>query len=200
VLCKQLLIENILNNTHQGRVEMNEYAELTAYGNFVDCALWMFYIQNDFEIPIDHKITWEQQKACYLPMNLYRMRTTAGIYRQNEAGETIVRLYSKGAPEYILGISSQIIEEGGEVNELNDELRNCYLNEVVIDSISKKGHKAIAFAYRDIPEEVFRDILVSKFSSENEVEFHEALEQDMTFMGVIGIEDPLRPDLKGILS
>jgi hypothetical protein len=50
VSTKQLMIESILYNTLDGRIEMTDDALYLPSGNFVDCCLQWFLIENEIEV------------------------------------------------------------------------------------------------------------------------------------------------------
>jgi len=78
-------------------------------------------------------------------------------------------------------------------------MKASYLDEVVIGNMSKRGHKSIALAYKDMSPEEFNDILVEKMSEGMDA-MCEAVEVDLILLGVLGIEDPIREEVKGLLT
>ncbi len=85
------------------------------------------------------------------------------------------RAFSKGAPEVILESCSQILK-GGEAAPLGPQARQEVLaraHEMAADAL-----RVLGLAYRDLPEE----------SSE--------AEKDMVFLGLVGMIDPPRPEVK----
>lgn len=86
--------------------------------------------------------------------------------------------YTKGAPDIILGRCVSALVEGCEI-PLTDELRSK-----IADANSRMAHRALRVLgaacrnYTEIPQ--FSDT--------------EELEQGMTFLGLVGMIDPIRPD------
>lgn len=94
------------------------------------------------------------------------------------------RVYSKGAPDVLLEfcISEDV---GGETRTLTAERREEILNDVV--GLSSQGYRTLGVAWRHgRPGE--RD------------DFTEANESDLTFVGMVAIIDPARPEAKDAIQ
>lgn len=92
------------------------------------------------------------------------------------------RLYVKGAPEYMLTLSTHaVMSPDGTVEELADDDKEAFT--VRLDTMSSDALRVIAIAYRDFAAD---EALPAKWQSEPP-------EQDLTYLGLIGIRDPLRP-------
>jgi sodium/potassium-transporting ATPase subunit alpha len=85
-------------------------------------------------------------------------------------------LYCKGAPESLLPLCSGIAE-AGRVRPL-DEVSRAQIVEAQ-DAMAERGLRVLALATRTLPEGCA----------------HSDYEQDMTFLGLIGLEDPPRSDV-----
>ena len=88
--------------------------------------------------------------------------------------------FTKGAPDEILKKCSHV-DINGEVYEMNDELRSK-----IMEENTRMGNKALrvfAVAYKNY------DNAPAAFDSES-------LEFDMTFIGLTGMIDPVRPEVK----
>ena len=88
--------------------------------------------------------------------------------------------FTKGAPDEILKKCSHV-DINGEVYEINDELR-----QKIMEENTRMGNKALrvfAVAYKNY------DNAPATFDSES-------LEYDMTFIGLTGMIDPVRPEVK----
>ncbi|NUN09323.1 MAG: calcium-transporting P-type ATPase, PMR1-type [Ignavibacteriaceae bacterium] len=86
--------------------------------------------------------------------------------------------YSKGAVEVILDSCTTYLE-GENVKELTAEVRENFIN--VANELSKKALRVLAFSVHHFES--------SKFSMEN-------AEKEMTFIGLVGMFDPPRPEVK----
>ena len=112
------------------------------------------------------------------------------------------RIYSKGASEVILSRCNHQLArtsnaDGEYVEELNDTLRQEILSAGEV--YARRGMRTLALAYRDLPEGVDFD---AKSDSVLNADGSEALEveTDLSFVALVGIEDPLRPEVPGAIE
>ena len=89
------------------------------------------------------------------------------------------RLYTKGAPDVLLKNSQNILLDGEMVSSKNADRFN-----EIVDGYAKKALRTLAVAYRDISQK------------EAETASVEELEQNLTIVGIAGIIDPPRPEVK----
>ncbi len=95
----------------------------------------------------------------------------------NENGEIIQ--YTKGAPDELLARCTHIMENG-EVTELTDDIRAKILAKNT--EFASQALRVLACAYK-------------KYDAVPEVYTTEALENNMIFMGLMGMIDPVRPEV-----
>ncbi len=88
----------------------------------------------------------------------------------SKGGKTYV--FTKGAPESVLSICQSIVWKG-KVKRLNDGLRAAIEEDFQL--FAKKGERMIAFSYKENAPK--------------------AIEQDQTFIGFVGVADPIRPEV-----
>lgn len=105
-----------------------------------------------------------------------KMMTT---FHNNFMGYNTVS-FTKGAPDIILDKCSRILLNG-EVIELNDELRKEVFDKNI--EFARQALRVLAFAYKSY-DEMPKDI-----STEN-------IENNMIFVGLVGMIDPSRPEAK----
>src|SRR3989338_8304495 len=94
------------------------------------------------------------------------------------AGEKIV--YTKGAPEIVLKVCTKLIKDGKAVN-LDEKERNRILEENT--KMAAKALRILGFAYK-----------------ESEKGEKEDMEKDLIFIGLQGIMDPPRPEVKELIG
>jgi calcium-translocating P-type ATPase len=87
-------------------------------------------------------------------------------------------LYIKGAPEVLVGLCSQSLEDG-KLQRIDADWRTKFEN-TVLKVIGGKMSRGIGVAKVELPEDVTEDTDTSVF------------EKDLTFMGVFSIADPVR--------
>ncbi len=92
--------------------------------------------------------------------------------------------FTKGAPDIILSKSNRILIDG-EVKDLTDELRKEVLDKNL--EFAQNALRGLAYAY-DV-----HDILPKDISSES-------IENDMIFVGITGMIDPARPEVKDAIK
>lgn len=97
---------------------------------------------------------------------------------QLETNEYI--LHIKGASEILLDKCNFIHFEDGSVKILTDQEKNMIHNE--IDKITDMGMRTMTFAYRNLGNKWLN--------------WDETFENELTFLCFLGIEDPLRPEVK----
>jgi calcium-translocating P-type ATPase len=89
-------------------------------------------------------------------------------------------IYTKGASEMVLALSTKFINAAGE-EQLLDEATRRNVN-AAIDAMAKQALRTVAVAHRVLP----------KYRGD---ETNDALESDLVLDAVFGIKDPLRPDV-----
>lgn len=111
-----------------------------------------------------------------------------------------VTLFSKGAPESILERCTSYMRPDGTVVLLTSKLRGLVLKQ--LDSIASQALRTLAFAYKDNAEEdlhLYRE-KSGKDVSEATPKFFGEIERDLVFIGIVGIMDPPRPEVRASIS
>lgn len=117
----------------------------------------------------------EAPRIGEVPFSSERKRmTTAHIV----SGKTKIA-YMKGAPEIVLQKCSKVLANG-KARKLTDEDRTEILK--VTEAMAKQALRNLGFALRELPE-----------SAET---FDETMETDLTFVGIMGMIDPPRNEVK----
>lgn len=112
----------------------------------------------------------------------------------------IYRLYVKGAPEVLLDSCSQVITHATNEATNAEPLNNCLADVAdIIKNYSERSLRMIGFAYRDFATS-WPPPGVRTLDSDPTQALLEDIKQDMTFLGIIGIQDPLRPGVKEAIS
>jgi P-type Ca2+ transporter type 2C len=123
---------------------------------------------------------WEEQLASKpriveLPFDSQR-KSMSSIHQDN--GKQVA--YVKGAPKKIIGLSSTISVDG-EIKSFSDEDKERIFKKH--DELAALGLRILAMAYRDLPVDY------NNYSAN-------AVEQDLTFLGMVAMQDPPRPEVK----
>lgn len=101
------------------------------------------------------------------------------IYGTSEKESSV---FTKGAVERILDICTNCYGDDNEIVPLSEKVRNTI--EQNMNTMSSEGLRVLAFAHRNI-----------NCSKEN-IEDREEVESNLTFIGLIGIYDPPRPETR----
>merc|ERR1711871_113839 len=96
------------------------------------------------------------------------------------------RLYVKGASEIVLGLCEHYWDATGQPNPLDDEKR-AYLSDKVITHMARDALRTIAIAHVDFSNADIPD--------SNALEDDWGYTQKLTLQAIVGIIDPLRPDV-----
>ncbi len=122
----------------------------------------------------------EHERVREVPFSSERKRMTT-VHRQD--GQ--LTAYSKGAPEIILERSDSY-REGGEVKPLNEEKRGELRNR--IDGMAEDALRVLAFATKNLE------------TGDPTGKSEEELESGLTFLGLQGMLDPPREEVKDAIS
>ncbi|EKX34203.1 hypothetical protein GUITHDRAFT_119620 [Guillardia theta CCMP2712] len=97
------------------------------------------------------------------------------------------RLYCKGASEIVLGLCTTFAS-GSETKSLDESTRSDIMN--AIDDFASQGLRTLAVAYKEFPQTP----VTADGSLPDDVE------QDLTLIAVLGIEDPLRDEVPSAIA
>ena len=103
------------------------------------------------------------------------------------------RIFTKGASEIIMSKCSFIIGDGGHVNKFTKEAHDQYILEV-IEPMARDGLRIISISYRDFVLGKAETNQVHVDSEPNWAD-EEKIIYNMTCIAVVGIEDPVRPEV-----
>jgi len=177
---------SILNNTAEliyedVKVKMRDRKEIAvrrAIGSPTESALLILAEKAGF-ITYDIKNKYDVIKEFSFSSELKKMSTVCEL-KENK-GEYIV--FSKGAPEIILRLSSQI-EQNGTIRPISREIQDD-----IQDLISKRanqGYRTLAIAY--------------KLTNKDDIQIRESIEAELIFLGFYSILDPVRPGVQESVS
>lgn len=160
----------LCNDAHV--VESSNMEESTIVGNLTERAL----LQAAMNIGLDQKkLLKDEPRVATIPFDS-KIKYMATLHKHPEGKR---RIYIKGAPEKLLGMSVHI-RTGAESKPFTSDIRKEFDEQFV--EISKSGLRLLALGYKDVPAD--QDELTAK-----DIE-------DITFVGFVGIKDPLRPNIQ----
>jgi len=104
------------------------------------------------------------------------------------------RIYSKGAAEVVVNRCVSKLESNGSVAKIKDKTT---MTDVAVQ-YSRRGMRVLGIAYRDLPQDIDFDAESTTETNSDGTNAFEA-ETDLTFVGLVGIEDPLRREVPGAI-
>jgi magnesium-transporting ATPase (P-type) len=109
-----------------------------------------------------------------------------------------VRVYVKGAPEYILPNCNTHYNAAGQKVPFLEQTRETLTNSIISEKMTRQGLRTIAFSYRDFTVEAFEEIkeLTKDFTAPDSSEM---LESDNTLLALVAMQDPLRDRVKNVV-
>lgn len=105
------------------------------------------------------------------------------------------RIFTKGASEIIMSKCSFIVGDGGRLDKFTRQARDRCVRDV-IEPMARDGLRTISVAYRDFvlgPQKAEANQV--KVEAEPNWEEEEKIVDNMTCICVVGIEDPVRPEV-----
>jgi Ca2+-transporting ATPase len=117
----------------------------------------------------------EQPRIAEIPFSSETKRMTT----VHEIGGKKKTAYMKGAPEIVLEKCTKIMSDG-KIRRITDEDRTNILK--VNDAMAEQALRNLGFAFRDVPE--------------SEKTCDEGIEKDFVFLGIMGMIDPPREEVK----
>lgn len=126
-----------------------------------------------------------------VPFDSTRKSMAMVIKLKNSKG---YRLIVKGASEIVLGHCSRIISDPTR-NIDSTELSSAHKTtlEQLIDEYASRSLRTIGFIYRDYDSETWPPRGMARSEDDKNLADFTHIPQGMTFLGLVGIQDPLRP-------
>jgi len=170
VHCKEMLENFCVNSTAD--ISKKE-ASHEFLGNPTECSLLVCADKNNINY-LDCRKEFSEPIADFNFTSARKMMSTA--YEKGNG----YRIYTKGSPEKVLYICNRILYNG-EIIPMTQEHKDII--EERIKKLQDNARRVLAFAFND-------------FTDEPQWEDIYNVEKDLIFTGFIGIEDPLRTDVK----
>lgn len=148
-------------------------------GNKTECALLGFVL--DLKQDYQAVRTEIPEEKLYKVYTFNSVRKSMSTVLQNPDGS--FRMYSKGASEIILRKCSKILDKNGDIKIFKPRDRDEMVKKV-IEPMACDGLRTICLAFKDLPAHP-----EPEWDSENDIL------SDLTCIAVVGIEDPVRPEV-----
>ncbi|KAI9251226.1 PMCA-type calcium-translocating P-type ATPase [Sporodiniella umbellata] len=178
-----LLHQSIAVNTSAFEVE-NENNETSFVGNKTEIALLQFCCDTQAKRYHILRAQWPMEKTY--PFSSERKTMATIIKTLNSKKNTVYRMHVKGASEIVLNLCSLVLSlEKSHAKELEQEDRQRI--EKTIQKYASQSLRTISIAYKDF------DQWPPKEYEKESVSYDDLVQGcNFTFLGVVGIEDPLR--------
>ena len=152
----------------------------------------------------------EGKVRAHIAFDSRRKFSMIAVEHTNLEGKDIVRVYQKGAPEFVFKSCAQYYEnkkvfpmKNFRENRMNDpdELTKGlmsyenYMKRVLERDMTKDGYRAIAFSYKDFTLREFEN--KRDFNSEEAID---DLRTKHNFIGLIALDDPLRDNVRNFMT
>ena len=170
VPCKEIIENFCVNTTADITKSGNKFVFL---GNPTECSLLVCAEKNNINY-LNYRKQFGEPIAEYNFTSARKMMSTA--YEKDKG----YRLYTKGSPEKVLNICNRIMDNG-TIIPMTEERKTII--EASIKKLQDNARRVLAFAFND-------------FADQPQWEDIYNVEKDLVFTGFIGIEDPLRSDVK----
>ena len=176
---KDLISDAIAINSTASHTIKEGTEETVFVGSSSECALLKFI--SDFGR--DYQEIRELNPIMYLnEFNSARKRMSTVV-----RSDTGCKVYYKGAPDFSLPFLSHYLTPEGEIMDVDDGFKDRLLQKV--NDFACQAYRTLLIAYRDI-------------EGETDPEWEDAafIENDLTFICMVGIQDPLRPEVPAAIK
>ena len=190
-----LITEGIsINSSYSTDIELPKPGEVlpTQIGNKTECALLGFVMDLGLDYRVIRKCNPDTNFIKVYTFNSTRKSMSTVVPLPANEGKGW-RIFTKGASEIIMSKCSFIIGDGGHVNKFSKEAHDQY-NLEVIEPMARDGLRIIFISYRDF---VLGKAEINQVHVDYEPnwEDEENIIYNMTCIAVVGIEDPVRPEV-----
>ncbi|CAL8074031.1 unnamed protein product [Calicophoron daubneyi] len=165
-------------------------------GNKTECALLGFvrHLGVNYD---DIREQWPQE--CLLKVYTFNSvrKSMSTIIKDLEPGRPGITVFTKGASEMVLKKCAFILDKNGEPQRFTQAHQDAMVREV-IEPMASNGLRTIALAYKSfLSPEVGLSLNEFPLEDSNSLDLddEEAMVSDLTCIGVVGIEDPVRPEV-----
>ncbi|EGZ24296.1 hypothetical protein PHYSODRAFT_541858 [Phytophthora sojae] len=151
-------------------------------GNKTECALLQFIRDGGVEYP---EIRANNEVVHMLTFSSAKKRMSVVVRRS----ATTCRVYTKGATEVVLGLCQNMQRVDGSFEGL-DDARKAKIGAEVIEKYASQAYRTLCLAYRDLDVPAEETV---NWSDED-------VEKNLTCVAIVGIEDPVRPEVPGAIQ
>lgn len=199
---RQILKEAIISNTDVRIETDNENCKYKPAGQAIEVGLIQFLMDNGEDIQnIFINRNRYAPKVVQLPFDQNLKRKV--VVRQVQGSEDLVRVYVKGAPEYVVPHCVKTLNRQVKPVDFpkNPDKRNPAANHAdtleLVNNMAQQGQKVLSFAFKEI--ELSELQALSQHCHVESAKFRKALEVDLIYLGTFGLADPIRTNVKAAI-
>lgn len=134
---------------------MDDKAYYVPVGNGTEVALLKFL--QDAELPIHDLIKKKIGKIeAVVPFSSIRKRSVTAV--RHPDNDDMIRIYIKGAPEFIVHKCTRTYDVDGKTIPMSNEQLNYIMQDILHQKFTTQGFRTLAFAYKDLSIEEFETL------------------------------------------
>ena len=161
-------------------------------GNVTEVGLIKYLTQSKINVEKMIEQRDKNEVVFKMPFNSKRKRSTMVIRHPSQAGK--VRVFVKGAPEIVIEKCQKYIGKSGEILAMTADKRDHIIYEDIVNKFAKKCYRTLLLAYADYDEARWEELRGSNNNFAT-IDDKEAVEVSLTMIGIVGLQDPLRPGI-----
>jgi magnesium-transporting ATPase (P-type) len=185
-----LLAEGVLYNCSARIERLSDGREVPA-GNVTEQGLIRFLM--DLQVPCMKTLLEKDKTILHLiPFNSGRKRAATCI--RHPQNPRIIRAFCKGAPEIVFTYVNKMFDRNGQVVFIDEAKKAEIMRKIVGDTFAVKAYRTLLIAYADYTEEEYQRLKAQNNNFEKEGD-REALERNLTLIGIYALQDPLRDEV-----
>ena len=185
-----LLAEGVLYNC-SARLEKTPDGKLTPAGNVTEQGLLRFLM--DLKVDVLDTLKNKNDHILHLiPFNSSRKRAATCI--RHPQNPRLIRAFCKGAPEVVLTYVNKMFDRNGKVVFIDEAKKEEIMKKIVAETFAVKAYRTLLIAYADYTEEEYQRLKSQNNNFEKEAD-REALEKNLTLIGIYALQDPLRDEV-----
>ncbi|KAK6051382.1 calcium-translocating P-type ATPase, PMCA-type [Cooperia oncophora] len=196
---RDLIIEGIcINSGYNSQVlpSAKPGEQRQQVGNKTECALLGFVL--------DMQQNYDEIRAKHPEETLFKVYTFNSSRKSMmtvlELKEGVYRIYAKGASEIILSRCSYMLGNEGKIQDFSPQ-HVAELVKNVIEPMASDGLRTIGLAYKDmVPEGTKKEENEVEYSGPIDWDDEETVQNGMTLIGIMGIQDPVRPEVPAAID
>lgn len=98
-----------------------------------------------------------------------------------------MRIFVKGAPDFVLELCDSFIGQEGHVQEMNADKKQEVMDYVVRDNFAKSAFRTLLIAYKDLPLAEFEEMKKKNNGFAEEKDREELEKLGLTVIGIYGM-------------